>query len=168
MAVALIQASLHMRRVQVFDAIASNRPAADQSDASGHLSLTTQGASIPASTPHPSRSAHRTSRLSLFVSLFALLGPLLFFRVPQVSPPTSRVAILVTLCRLFAHPPSGAAGAITCKVTALALHAPLTPHLDARLVAKSESVVAKSDDAATSSGNAVAKSAEVRAGRQTS
>jgi len=98
----------------------------------------------PLPDTHPA-SACRTSRLSLFVSLFALCGPFLFFRVPQVSPPTSRVASFVTLRRLFAHPPSGSGAAISSKATALALQAPPTPHLDARLVAKSAGRVAKSD-----------------------
>lgn len=116
----------------------------------------------------PTVQSLRHAHLSLFVSPFALCGPPLFFRVPQVSPPASRAACFVTLCSLSAHPPSGAAAAVTCQAAALALQAPPTPQLDAPLVVKSADRVAKSDDVAAPSADAVAKSAEVRASRHTS
>lgn len=171
----LIQASSHMRRVQVLDPMAPNHRAAKQSDASGRLSRITQGASLPGSTPHPARKCpSHIALLPVCSAVRPVRAAFVLSRAAGVATHVPRGHFCNTL-KSFAPSsiwrsggfPTPIASVATPTGSVAASSATRAPQRGG-VVAKSASRVAKSESAAAKSGTVVVKSESVVAKSDTS
>ncbi len=157
-----------MRRVQVLDAIAPNRRAAKQSDASGRLSRITQGASLRGSATHPSRQClSHIALLPVCFSVRPVRAAFVLSRAAGVATHIARGRFCNTL-KPFAPSSiwrSGGFATLAAGVCAPAGSVAASSAIRATqrggVVAKSASRVAKSESAAAKSGTAVVKSESV-------